>query len=148
MEELSFYSEILNFAKQHYILTALWVLALGYLIKIQIQLLIDSIHLIEPDKAIMMVNHDEAVFVDTRKSEDYKKAHIANSVLLSSSDILIPLLDSIAKYKNQTIIVVGKSFDDMEAYNSAKILKKNGFKVELLNGGIQDWVSRNLPLTK
>lgn len=148
MEELSFYSEILNFAKQHYVLTALWVLALGYLIKIQIQLLIDRIHLIEPDKAIMMVNHDEAIFVDTRKSEDYKKAHIANSVLLSSSDILIPLLDSIAKYKNQTIIVVGKSFDDMEAYNSAKILKKNGFKVELLNGGIQDWVSRNLPLTK
>lgn len=141
--------EIWSFAQNHYILVASWCGALLWLVWLQINLWIDNLKTIQVGQAISLTNGGESVFLDVRNSDEYQKSHILGAKNIQLSTIEEKKFGTIEKYKSLGVVVVGKDFDDPVAYNCAKILKRNKFlNVYLLDGGMANWLSNNLPVTK
>jgi hypothetical protein len=58
-------------------------------------------------------------------------------------------MHEIEKFKNNLIVIVSHTNDDILAYNCAKALKKDGYKnTFLLRGGMLDLQSKCIPLSK
>ncbi len=148
-ESMEFWPEIQEFITNHYIMTAIWIIILGYLIWLQINIIVDGIKSVDANKMATLVNHNGAGVIDIRKAEDFRNGHIPGSISVAVSEIEKKNFAAIEKFKNNGIIIVGKTFDDPEAYNCAKLLKKEGYKDTFtLEGGILDWNSRGMPTTK
>jgi rhodanese-related sulfurtransferase len=142
-------AEIIAFAKLHYLIAGGWLVCLGYIIWLQINIIVDGIRFIDFNNATTMVNHDGATFVDIRSKEDFSKEHIHGSLDVLASDILEGMHTRIEKYKKHGIIVVSQNNDDTQSYNCAKVLKKAGYKnTFLLTGGILELKNNNIPLTR
>ncbi|MGN1394541.1 MAG: rhodanese-like domain-containing protein [Succinivibrionaceae bacterium] len=147
--DFSILDEVVLFAQNHYVYSLIWVVSLIWIFWIQINLWIDNIKVVDQIKSIFLVNNEGYVYLDVRTSEEYKKGHIIDSIFISITELQEKKFNLLEKYKNVGIVVVGKDFDDINAYNSAKLLKKNGFKnVYLLDGGLYNWQCNNLPLSR
>ncbi len=146
VEALSFGAELVTFATNHFIMTMIWVLGFGYLIWLQINIMIDGIKSVDHNKMAYLMNSKGMGIVDIRSGEEYRKGHIPGSVSVEVSEIEKQNFSLIEKYRNSGVVIVGKTYGDSEAYNCAKVLKKNGFKnTFLLDGGILDWNGSGLP---
>ena len=95
-----------------------------------------------------MYNHDLAALVDVRTTEEFMKGHLAGAVSVSSEDLLGQKFSQVERFKDKTIVVIGKGYDDVTAYKCAKNLKKKGYKSVILNGGMQEWTINNYPVVK
>jgi len=95
----------------------------------------------------MMINKQNAIIVDVRSVEDYKKGHIVNAKNIPVSQIDKGNFADIEKHKESPIIVVCASGD--RSSGAAGKLTKAGFtQVTNLLSGMNGWASTNLPTTK
>ena len=92
-----------------------------------------------------LVNADQGVIVDIRPTAEFKLGHLVDAINIPYERINSDVA-TLEKYKSKTIIVV----DKMGQYSghSGKALKKLGFTVKRLSGGISEWQAQNLPLVK
>ena len=148
MESLDFWNELVSFVGRHPIISLLWAITLGYTVYYQIVIWRDGLKLLNSKNAIEMYNHDKAVLVDVRDVGDYSGGHLAGAVSVSSKDLLELKFSQVERYKDRTIVVVGKGYDDLVAYKCAKSLKKGGYKSVILTGGMQEWTMNNYPVVK
>lgn len=149
MESLEQYSEYIEFAKNHYLLTIGWLICLGYVIWTQIIILKDRIGFIDFAKATLDINHNGGVFIDIRKPEEFKAGHIHGALDIDPEMLLSGNFSRITCNKDAKIVVVSHTNDDTQAYNCAKALKKSGYQnTFLLRGGMLDLQSSNIPLSK
>lgn len=92
-----------------------------------------------------LVNADKAIVLDIRSAVEFKAGHLVDAVNIvherMSSD-----LATLEKYKMKTIIIVDKM--GQHAGSVGRMLKKQGFDVRRLSGGISEWQTQNLPLIK
>lgn len=91
------------------------------------------------------MNVENAIVVDTRPSKEFSTGHITGSLNIPAAKVK-ENLHRLEKHKDAPIIVACKS--GMTSGATAKELKKEGFKVYKLQGGITEWQSSNLPLVK
>ncbi|MDD6177568.1 MAG: rhodanese-like domain-containing protein [Succinivibrionaceae bacterium] len=141
--------ELINFAKNHYIVVAAWFICLGYVLWCQIMLWKDRIGYVDFNQATIDISHNGGAFVDIRKNEEFKKGHLNGAIDLEPSQILSGNVARLEKFKSNKIVVVSHTNDDTEAYNCAKALKKLGYQnTFLLRGGMLDLISQNIPLSK
>ena len=100
----------------------------------------------KPSEAIAMINHEEAVVVDVRESNEFSNGHIINSIHMPLGTFKDKTKD-LEKYKDKPIIVSCRSGSRSAA--ACGMLKKAGFEnVYNLSGGVMAWQSANLPLVK
>ncbi|HZJ95883.1 MAG TPA: rhodanese-like domain-containing protein [Thiopseudomonas sp.] len=92
-----------------------------------------------------MVNRDEAFVLDIRPKKDFASGHIVGSENITS-DQLAKRMVELEKHKDKTIIVVCAS--GVNAGSACAELKKAGFNVARLSGGIAGWRNENLPVVK
>ena len=93
-----------------------------------------------------LVNHKDAVLIDTRKAEDYQQGHIVNAVNIPLAD-LVSGNTSVDKFKGKTVIAYCVS--GMTSKTACKYLLKAGVEnVCNLTGGINSWLSEKLPIVK
>lgn len=97
-------------------------------------------------EAIRLINKEEAVVVDTRSRDDFRRGHLANAINLTASEIKTAARAS-WKHKAQPIIVV--CANGTASREPAENLSKAGFeKVTMLKDGISGWSGENLPLVR
>jgi rhodanese-related sulfurtransferase len=97
-----------------------------------------------PAQAVHMINRENAVIIDIREQEAFRKAHIIDSVRAAADDFTQKRME---KYKNKPLILVCTR--GMQAANLAPTLKAQGFtEVMVLAGGISAWQEAGLPLVK
>ncbi len=98
-----------------------------------------------PLEAVRLMNDREAVVVDVRPTADFKKGHLLNAVSLPVAKI-DEQAGTLAKDKSKPVLVycaLGGS-----AIEAAKQLRKAGYtEVYPLRGGLNGWISANLPIT-
>jgi len=98
-----------------------------------------------PLQAVRLINDREPVVVDVRTAADFKKGHLLNAVSLPVAKIG-ERADELAKDKSKPLLVycaLGGS-----AIEAAKSLRKAGYsEVYPLRGGLNGWISANLPIT-
>jgi rhodanese-related sulfurtransferase len=93
------------------------------------------------------MNKENAIIVDVRAAENYRKSHILNAINVPTADIEANKLTMIEKYKNTPIIVMCDT--GMSSGRAANRLAKMDFtSVYNLSGGMASWQEANLPTVK
>ena len=135
-------AKFLEFITVHYVLSGTFIILVVLLIMQQSR---NSGRNLSSRELTAMVNRDEAFILDIRPKKDFIAGHIVGSVNISN-DQLKTRMNELEKHKDKTIIVVCAS--GVNAGSACVELKKAGFNVARLSGGITGWRSENLPVVK
>ncbi|WP_034918446.1 MULTISPECIES: rhodanese-like domain-containing protein [Erwinia] len=139
--------DIMQFAGNHTILSLAWVVLLVLVIVTTVKGMFSKIKTVSRGEATHLINKEEAVVVDVRSRDDYRRGHISNAINLSAADIKKGSLGELEKHKAQPVIVV--CANGTSAGDSASQLNAAGFeKVYILKEGIAGWSGENLPLIR
>lgn len=98
---------------------------------------------LSPQAAVDLINNDNALVIDLRDKESFKKGHIIDSINASAEDFN---QDKMKKYKEKTIILVCAR--GLQSPAIAAKAKTQGFKPMILSGGITAWQNADLPVVK
>lgn len=98
---------------------------------------------LSPQAVVDMINNENALIIDLRDKELFKKGHIIDSINAKSEDFEQQKMD---KYKDKPIILVCAR--GIEAPSLAAKIRTQGYQPSVLGGGIAAWQSADLPLVK
>ncbi len=97
-----------------------------------------------PLEAVRLINDREPLLLDLRAPADFKKAHLLNAINLPLAKI-DARIGEIGKDKTRPVIVYDALGGGVDAVTK---LRKLGFaEVYPLRGGLNGWLSSNLPVT-
>lgn len=92
-------------------------------------------------QAVMLVNKDKGVYLDTRDKEAYAKAHIIEAQNIAINE-LNDKYKKLVKYKSKPIIIYGE-----QPQKAMLFLRKEGYgKVYTLKGGLSEWMKASYPI--
>ncbi|KTC74324.1 rhodanese domain-containing protein [Legionella birminghamensis] len=127
-----------------------WALWLG-LIVILLLIFINEIQTqkkrakeVSPQQAVHLINREDALVIDLRDTETYRKGHIINAIRANAEDFEQQTMD---KYKNKPIILVCAKGLQSTAL-AAKLRAKGFSEPMILAGGMGAWQNADLPLVK
>jgi len=139
--------EFFTFLANNPILTGVWLVLFGLIIFTSIKIKMSPIKQLSTQELTFSVNKEDAVVVDIRSENEFRKQRIIDSVNCTSEKINKGELTSLEKFKDRPIIVV--CAQGISASKAANELVKAGFsQVSLLKGGMNAWVSAGLPTIK
>ncbi|WED42307.1 rhodanese-like domain-containing protein [Legionella cardiaca] len=99
---------------------------------------------LSPQAAVNLINHEEAIVIDLRDAEAFRKGHIIDAIRANAEDFEAQRMD---KYKTKPIILVCAR--GLQSAQLAAKLRENGFLQPLvLAGGITAWQTADLPIVK
>jgi rhodanese-related sulfurtransferase len=99
---------------------------------------------LSPSLAIKMMNHHQAIVLDLRDAEAFRKAHIIHAIRKSLEDLQ---QSELKEDKNTPIILV--CAQGMQSRIAAEKLKQQGFhQAMVLTGGMTAWQAAGLPIVK
>lgn len=135
--------QLIEFASNHFMLVAAWVLTLILIIWSEGQRAGKSV---SPAIATQLINKQDAVLIDIRTKKEWDTGYITGSRHIPVAD-LSRRITEIEKFKSRPLIVVCNL--GQVAGSASKQLKAAGFEnVMRLQGGITEWKGQNLPIVK
>jgi len=139
--------EYIDFFSNNQMLSIAWLAIAVMLVHSIVKDKLSAVKSVAAQQATLMINNENALVVDVRSSEEYKKGHIVNAKNITLSQIEQGKFTGIVNNKHTPIIVVCES--GVRSANAASKLHKAGFtQVYNLSAGMDGWVSANLPATK
>ncbi|WP_218059512.1 rhodanese-like domain-containing protein [Gilliamella sp. App4-10] len=94
-----------------------------------------------------MINKQNAVIIDIRSADNFKKGHITDSYNILPVDIKNASTKKIEKFKENIVILIDAN--GLSSTSIGEALVKQGFlNVFVLKDGIAGWNSDNLPLVR
>lgn len=100
---------------------------------------------LSPPEVIQMINHKNALVIDTRLLEKYRQGHIIGAISIPSS-ILRETPIKLEKYKEKPIIIICDT--GVESIKLAATFYQRGYDTYALSGGLAAWKKCDLPLTR
>lgn len=138
--------QVIEFAGNHTMLVAAFVVVLGMLISTEISRLTRGFKDISPAEVTRLMNHETAIMLDIRTAAENREGHIIDSKHIPTTE-LKKRISELEKDKQNHVVAYCRSGNRSVA--ACKILKSQGFEnVHNLGGGIMAWESANLPVTK
>lgn len=139
--------DIMEFVRDHLVLSLAWVALLIAVIVTTFKSSFSKVREITRGEATRLINKEDALVVDVRPREEFRKGHITNSVNVVAADIKNNNVGELAKHKARPVVVV--CANGVNARASAEALNKAGFEnVSILKEGIAGWSGENLPLAR
>ncbi|MFE8115155.1 rhodanese-like domain-containing protein [Brenneria goodwinii] len=139
--------EIIPFISKHPILSVAWVALLVIVIVLTVKSKFSKVKEVVRGEAIQLINKEDAVIVDIRNRDDYRRGHIANAFNLLPNDIKNGSVGELEKHRAQPVIVV--CANGMSSREAAANLLNAGFeRVMVLKDGLAGWSGENLPLVR
>jgi len=139
-------TQLLEFTSNHGMLVGAFIAVAIMLIWNIIGDAIQGLESVIPLQAVNLINHDNALILDVRESNEFESGHIINALHIPVGG-LGNNLAKLEKYRQQPIVIGCASGN--RSSHACRILKKNGFeKVYNLKGGMLAWQSAGLPVTK
>ncbi|GIU24927.1 rhodanese-like domain-containing protein [Shewanella schlegeliana] len=139
--------EYMEFFKANPMLSVAWVGLFIGVIVITIKTSVSKVKNVDHQEATMMINKQDAKVVDVRGKEEFKKGHIVGAINLPLADIKNNQLKTLENSKASPIIMVCNA--GMTSSQAAQLMVKLGFEnVSNLKGGMGEWQSNNLPVSK
>ncbi|MCV9879053.1 rhodanese-like domain-containing protein [Brenneria izbisi] len=139
--------EIMSFISRNPILSVAWVALLIAVIVLTVKSKLSKVKDVVRGEAIQLINKEDAVVVDIRNRDDYRRGHIANAFNLLPNDIKNGSVGELEKHKSQPVIVV--CANGLSSRDAANNLLKAGFeRVVVLKDGLAGWSGENLPLVR
>jgi rhodanese-related sulfurtransferase len=101
---------------------------------------------VSPQQATLMLNRDQAVFLDVRDKKEFGEGRVAGSINIPFAT-LKEHTSELEKYRDKQIVIVDKAGQHSGA--AGKTLKAAGFEnVCRMSGGISEWKNASMPLVK
>lgn len=139
--------EIMPFVSEHPVLSLAWIALLIAVIVTTFKSRFSKVKEITRGEATRLINKEDALVIDIRAGEEFRKGHISTAFNVLSADIKNDNLGELAKYKAQPVIVV--CANGTSSRSAGEGLVKLGFeRVFTLKEGIAGWRSENLPLAR
>ncbi|MDU6926491.1 rhodanese-like domain-containing protein [Franconibacter helveticus] len=139
--------EIMQFVSRHPILNIAWIALLAAVIYTTFKGLTSKVKVITRGEATRLINKEDAVVVDIRQRDDFRKGHISGAINVLPNDIKAGNVGELEKHKAKPVIVIDAS--GMAAQEPASLLNKAGFEqVYVLKEGVAGWSGENLPLVR
>ncbi|MCJ8168395.1 rhodanese-like domain-containing protein [Atopomonas sediminilitoris] len=135
-------SQLIEFVANHYILSSAFVALLCLFALNEMR---RSGRSLTSRELTALVNQETGIVLDVRAKKDFAAGHIVDALHMPH-DKVATQLDQLEKHKGKTLIVVDES--GMHAGGVCGVLKKAGFDVAKLSGGIASWRADSLPLVK
>lgn len=142
----SFFARLPDFVQHNLLLVAIFVVLLVLWASGEISRFTRKYKAITPGQLVQLINRDNALVIDVSAANEYQAGHIvgARHVAMSQFD---PEAKELAKVKDLPIVVVCKT--GQGAAQACARLAKAGFtQVFCLEGGMQSWVSADLPVAR
>lgn len=92
-----------------------------------------------------MLNADQAVLLDVRDRAEYEAGHITGAIHVPHQKVAASA-GQLEKHRDKTLVVADRM--GQQAGAVGKALRKQGFEVRRLAGGMTEWTNQNLPLVK
>ena len=138
-------SQILEFFNHHPYLVAAFGGALLLAIANEVHGLITGGVRLAPLQAVRLINDREAIVVDLRAAGDYKKGHLLNALNLPAAK-LAERAGELGKDKSKPVLLYC-ALGSVAGEAAAQLRKLGYSEVYPLRGGINGWLSSNLPVT-
>lgn len=139
--------EIMQFIGRNPILCIGWLALFAAVLYTTFKGVASKVKVISRGEATRLINKEDAVVVDLRQRDDFRKGHIAGAVNLLPGEIKANNVGELEKRKSTPIIVVDGT--GLQAQTPANEMVKAGFeKVFVLKDGVSGWVGENLPLVR
>ena len=136
-------AHLIEFATNHYLLVAIFLVLLVLLIVYEAR---KGGRSLSNGELTALVNGDKAVVIDIRPSKEFSAGHIVGALNIPQ-DKFAARIGELEKHKgSKTLIIV----DNMGQQSGAicRDLLKAGFTAAKLSGGVSSWKADNLPLVK
>ncbi|MEH6577456.1 MAG: rhodanese-like domain-containing protein [Amphritea sp.] len=135
--------QLIEFATNHYLLIAAWVLTLVMLLWAEQRKGGKSV---DTHEATRMINKENAVVLDIRPKKEFATGHITKATHIPVTE-LDTRITELEKHKQKPIIVVCNM--GQTAGSATKKLMAAGFEnVVRLSGGMTEWKAQSLPVIK
>lgn len=139
--------QIIEFSQDNFFLSGIWLALIILILYTYIAGALSPVKELNTHEATLKINKEDAVLLDIRKQEEFKKGHIVGARQIKPSELEANDFSKLEKHKSQPIIVVCAM--GMSAKKTAAALLKAGFtEASVLQGGMNSWTSANLPTTK
>lgn len=139
--------QIIEFAQDNFFLSGIWLALIILILYTYVSGALSPVKALNTHETTLKINKEDAVLLDIRKPEEFKKSHIVGARQIKSSELESNDFSKLEKHKSQPIIVVCAM--GMSAKKTATALLKAGFtEASILEGGMSAWTSANLPTTK
>lgn len=139
--------EFMQFVGRNPILCVAWVVLLVAVLVTTFKSLTSKVKVITRGQATLLLNQQDAVIVDLRQHDLFRKGHITGSINLLPGEIKANNVGELEKHKAKPVILVDAS--GMQCQAAGNDLVKAGFeKVFVLKEGIAGWTGENLPLVR
>ncbi|QFU25045.1 rhodanese-like domain-containing protein [Shewanella eurypsychrophilus] len=139
--------EYIEFLKANPMLSLAWIgLLIGLIVSV-FKSTVSKVTTVDHQQATLLINKQDAKVVDVREKADFKKGHIVGALNVPLSEIKNNQLSALEKFKASPIIMVCNA--GMVSSQASQLMVKAGFEsVHNLKGGMGDWQSNNLPVSK
>lgn len=138
-------AQYLEFASNHIFLVSAFLLILGALSWNLISNPGGKFN-VNPAEAVLKINHEDALILDTRSMKEYSEGHIVNAENVPLN-ALNNQLKKLEKHKQRPIIAVCRS--GSRSASACSTLRKAGFEqVYNLRGGMLAWESAGQPVKR
>ena len=138
--------QLFEFVGNHLYLWVGLVVVLGMLIKSEFDSRVGApIHL-SAMNAIRLINNNDALVIDVRESDAFKKGHIKDAINLPLSSIKEKIGELAAENKDSVVLAYCNS--GATSTRACRLLAQAGFtNVHNIAGGIKGWLDAKLPVT-
>lgn len=139
-------AQLAEFIGNHLLLSLAFLVTFFLLVMMLLSEKMQAFASIKPAQLTQLVNHQNAIVIDTRNPEAFAQGHITNAINIPLSDFNS---NSVAyeKYKNKNVIAYCVS--GISSRSACKKLINAGIKnVYNLSGGINAWISEKLPVVR
>jgi rhodanese-related sulfurtransferase len=137
--------ELTSFLAQHSLLSLGMATVLVLLMVVEVIRIKRGIAQLSPQMATSMINRENAVIIDVRTKDAFKKSHIIGAISLPAAE-LIKNTKPLEKHKAKPLIFVCQN--GSESQRIANIIHKLGYNAFALHGGIRAWCEAQMPLIK
>lgn len=136
----------LAFLVKHWVLSGLFLGISAMLIALEWRNRSHGLKRLNSHQAIDLMNHKSAVVVDVRDKEKYSQGHIIGACNLPEEDIEAKI-NTLNKHKSKPLILVCDN--GLSSPKLGTSFTQKGFnEVYALAGGMENWKTDNMPVTK
>ena len=139
--------EYLDFFANNTLLVVAWFGLVAAIVVTTVMAKLSKVKVIPAQEAVLLINKQDAVVIDVRNAEEFRKGHIAGAINGPASVLKTNDLSQIQKYQQKPLILVCET--GMTTSSIGRLLTKAEFtQVYALRGGMADWRTQNLPVVK
>ncbi|MFA5494047.1 MAG: rhodanese-like domain-containing protein [Porticoccaceae bacterium] len=100
---------------------------------------------ISTNELTRLMNSGEGVLLDVREGKEFNEGHVTGAINIPFAKLDARLAE-LDKYRDKQLVVADKL--GQQAGTAGKKLRKAGFQVLRLQGGMTEWSGQGLPLIK